>query len=115
MFESIKNIFGNKAKTDIAELQVVKDANTDTDFKFNLGDEVKDDITGFKGVIEYRMQWLTNCNAYGVLPSGLDPHGKPKERQQFDEPRLKLLKPKVVKEVRHTGGCKDMPMESNRF
>ena len=36
------------------------------DFTMNLGSEVKDKITGFKGIIRGRSQYLTGCNTYGV-------------------------------------------------
>lgn len=61
------------------------------DFQFNLGDEVKDRITGFQGVIISRTQWLTNCNTYGVKTRSLDKDGKPQDSCYFDEPNLELV------------------------
>lgn len=73
------------------------------EFKFNLGDEVKDSITGFTGIITLRSQWLNNCNTYGVQPTKLK-DGAPQERQHFDEPQLVAVAEKVVEESRATGG-----------
>ena len=36
-------------------------------FKFNLGDEVKDQLTGFKGYIASRADYITGCNRYALL------------------------------------------------
>jgi len=83
------------------------------DFKFNLGDEVKDKITGFSGIILWRSQWLHNCNTYGILSKKLK-DGKPQETSQFDEPRIELLKKKVIKPKRDTGGPTDNLSPTNR-
>lgn len=72
-------------------------------FKFNLGDRVKDSITGFEGIVTLRSQWLNNCNTYGVQPTELK-DGTPQERQHFDEPQLSLVKEKVAPSSSLTGG-----------
>lgn len=36
------------------------------EFKFDLGDEVKDKVTGFTGVIMCRSQYYTGCNRYSL-------------------------------------------------
>lgn len=38
------------------------------DFKFELGAEAKDGITGFYGIIIGRAEHLTGCNTYGLQP-----------------------------------------------
>lgn len=75
----------------------------DPEFKFNLGDRVRDAITGFEGVVTLRSQWLNNCNTYGVQPTALK-DGSPQERQPFDEPQLELVEVKVAESHRATGG-----------
>lgn len=82
-------------------------------FKFELGDIVKDGITGHKGVIVCRSQWIHNCNTYGIQPQELK-DGKPVERQHFDEPQLVLVKSKVIKEKRDTGGPSKPVSQTNR-
>lgn len=86
----------------------------EADFLLELGDEVKDVITGFKGIIIYRTQWIHNCNVYGVQPKALDKDGKPPERQQFDEPQLELVEKEVHKASRDTGGPTTSMTESSR-
>lgn len=61
-------------------------------FKFNLGDEVKDIITGFRGVIDSRTQWLNGCTRYGVQPSKLTKDGNVQDARAFDEQQLQLVK-----------------------
>ena len=85
----------------------------DPEFKFNLGDKVKDTITGFTGVITLRSQWLNNCNTYGVQPTELK-DGAPQERQHFDEPQLVVVEEKVAKESRNTGGPERHVPATNR-
>lgn len=36
-------------------------------FKFQIGETVKDVVTGFKGVIMSRIQYMTGCNQYGLF------------------------------------------------
>lgn len=83
------------------------------EFKFNLGDKVRDTITGFTGIVTLRSQWLNNCNTYGVQPTALK-DGAPQERQHFDEPQLELLDEKVVTESRITGGPERHVPTANR-
>jgi heat shock protein HspQ len=85
------------------------------DFKFSLGSIVKDRITGFKGVIICRSQWLTNCNTYGVKPQELDKDNKPHDAQYFDEPNLILVKADIFAEPEiKTGGPTERIRETNR-
>lgn len=78
------------------------------EFKYELGQPVEDIVTGFKGVIIGRTQYLTQCNTYGITPTELTKDGKRPDWEWFDEPRLKLSKGKVVSLVdsstKKTGG-----------
>jgi hypothetical protein len=53
----------------------------------NLGDKVKDSITGYAGTAIGRTQWLNGCITIGVQ-SGEIKDGKPAESVWFDEQRL---------------------------
>lgn len=55
------------------------------EFKHALGDEVRDQITGFSGILVCRNQWVHNCNTYGVRPLELK-DGVPQDLHYFDEP-----------------------------
>lgn len=83
------------------------------DFKFNLGDEVKERITGFTGVVMCRTQWLYNCNVYGVKSRELK-EGKPMDCQHFDEPSLDLVGAATATPKRDTGGPAMSVPQTNR-
>ena len=66
-------------------------------FKFNLGDEVKTKVTGYKGIIRGRSDYLTGCNTYGIQSQKLDKEGMPKKWQWFDEDEIELVKAEKIK------------------
>ena len=73
----------------------------------NLGDEVQDTITGFKGIAIARSIWLTGCDRITIQPKGLNKDGKPYESQTFDEGMIKVLKTKKHERKNNkTGGPK---------
>lgn len=59
-------------------------------FKYEMGQEAKDLVTGFKGIIIYRCQHITGCDYYGLQPKA-DKEGKIPESQQFDENRVEIV------------------------
>jgi hypothetical protein len=56
-----------------------------------LGDRVRDRISGFEGVVIGITEWLYNCRRPIVQPSTVGSDGKPIETQSFDEPQLEVL------------------------
>ena len=85
------------------------------DFKFLLGQDVRDKYTGFEGYVNFRGQWLNNCNTYGVKSRKLDKDCKPQEHVVFDEPQLEAVEPKrKEKESRGTGGPCEKVYRTNR-
>lgn len=76
--------------------------------KVKLGDEVIDTITGFKGIAVGNTTWIHGCSRITIQPKGLDKDGKIFEPQTFDEPQLKIIKKKKVKEGNHTTGGFDI-------
>lgn len=62
-----------------------------------LGDKVKDNVTGFTGVAVCRCEWLHGCIRWIVQPEGLTKDGKIFENGAFDEPQLKRIKKGQVK------------------
>lgn len=64
-------------------------------FKFNLGDTLKDIITGFEGVAMARSQYFTGCHHYGLCPSELTKDGKEPDWMWVDESRLALVDEKT--------------------
>jgi len=67
----------------------------------NLWDEIKDLVTGFKGIAVARSEFLYGCTRIAVQPE-VDKEGKIAYPSWFDEPQLKILKSKKVKAVQET-------------
>lgn len=65
-------------------------------FKIELGSEVKDKFTGYKGIVMGRTEYVTGCNTYGILNQELDKDGNTKDWKWFDEDRLDLIKSKKI-------------------
>ncbi len=73
--------------------------------KINLGDKVKDSVTGFAGIAVGKTTWLHGCNRITVQPEGVNKEGKTYESQSFDEPQLIIVKAAKKAEGNHdTGG-----------
>jgi len=89
---------------------------THKEFAFDVGDEVRDTITAFTGVVVCRTQWLHNCNTYGVKPRELK-DGRPQDSVHFDEPALELVAKENVKTTpaeERTGGPERPIPQTNR-
>lgn len=73
--------------------------------KINLGDKVKDTVTGYTGIAIARTQWLQGCDRILVQAPVLADSKIPDDRA-FDEPQLKILKRAAIKspENKKTGG-----------
>lgn len=72
--------------------------------KIQLGDHVKDLITGFHGIAVCKTDWLNGCCRVGVQSQSLD-SGKLIDIQTFDIEQLEILEASKVKLVKPpTGG-----------
>jgi hypothetical protein len=89
------------------------------DNEIQLGDVVKDRISGFSGVVIGITQWMYGCRRISVQPQELK-DGKPIEHVGFDEPQLVLLErgafkpiattaPIELADLRRTGGPRPEP------
>lgn len=58
-------------------------------FLFEHGHEAEDVVTGFRGIITQRCDFLTGCNQYCLISQSKD--GKEPTTKWVDEPRLKLV------------------------
>lgn len=67
------------------------------EFKFDLGDEVRDRVTRFKGIIIARTQWITQCNTYMVQKQLSRTEKDIRDPESFDENRLVITKSFKVK------------------
>jgi hypothetical protein len=80
--------------------------------KIELGDQVRDTVSGFKGIAIGIVTWLHGCNRVIVAPKvGKD--GKMIENQTFDEAQLEIIGKKNVTpatvKARKQGGEKWTP------
>ena len=70
----------------------------------DLGDFVKDTVSGFKGVAISKHIYLQGCNRITVQPP-IKKNGELPKVESFDEPQLVVLKPKrEIKRGRRPGG-----------
>jgi hypothetical protein len=65
-------------------------------FKFELGDKVRDRITGMTGIVTARSEHLFGCERYWVEPQEMK-DGKPVDGRWFDQDSVELMKPGVIK------------------
>lgn len=61
-----------------------------------LGTEVKDKITDFKGIATARIEYITGCVRYELTPK-VDKDGKCLDSCWFDESRLLIIEESSVK------------------
>lgn len=60
----------------------------------NLGDKVKDTITGFEGVVTGTAEYITGCRQVCIVPPAKDGDYKP--GQWFDDDRVAVLQASAV-------------------
>lgn len=60
-------------------------------WKIELGCTVRDRISGFKGLVTGRAEFLTGCNRVQVAPRELDKDGKVQDDRWFDEQTVEVL------------------------
>jgi hypothetical protein len=68
-------------------------------FRFDLGDKVKDRITGMTGIVISRSEHLFGCERYWVEPQELK-DAKPVDGRWFDQDSLELVEADVIKRTR---------------
>lgn len=85
--------------------------------QIELGDEVQEAVTGMKGVVTGRCEYLTGCAQFFVQPQELK-EGKKSDAIWFDEGRLKVLTKEKVKlkqvQAEKPGADFDPPSEGFR-
>ena len=63
--------------------------------KVELGDEVKDKVSGFRGIAVAMHQYLQGCVRISVQPP-TDKDGKMADTAAFDEPQIEVIKKNVI-------------------
>jgi hypothetical protein len=66
--------------------------------RVNLGDKVRDRISGVVGVVIARTEWLYGCVRCTVQPQEMK-DGKPIDATVVDEPQLEILQRSVIEDV----------------
>jgi len=78
-----------------------------------LGDKVEDVITGFKGIVIARSEWLNGCTRCAVQPP-VDKDGKHIEDVWIDEQQLVVIKKEGAENGGPvTGGGRPSPMRNS--
>lgn len=87
------------------------------DRRIELGDRVRDRISGFEGIVIGITDWLYQCRRPIVQPTTMN-DGKPTGTESFDEPQLEVIEraafaPMVQESAppvdEKTGGPRDTP------
>lgn len=77
--------------------------------KIKLGALVLDRVTGMKGIVTSRLEYLNGCIQYGVKPK-MESDGKYPDTQYIDVAQLEVIKKEKVKlKKKPTGGDMDPP------
>jgi len=72
--------------------------------KIQIGDTAKDNVTGFNGLVDAKIDYLTGCTQFRIQPRELK-EGKIQEAVWFDENRLTVIETGVIKRAGNdTGG-----------
>lgn len=77
-----------------------------------LGQQGKDKITGYEGIITARIQYITGCDQYGLTQKAI-PGTTPLPTEYFDEGRIEItgrgILPEEVQTNMNGGPNRDAP------
>lgn len=80
-----------------------------------LGDVVKDLVSGFKGVAICASTWLNGCVRWTLQPEGITKDGASKASETFDIQQLVVVsKKRIAPGVLQTGGPRPEPSRGPR-
>jgi hypothetical protein len=71
--------------------------------QIELGDEAKDTITGFQGIVIGVTKWIHGCRRITIQPKELK-DSEPVAAHTFDEPQLVIVKKAQAETTGLTGG-----------
>jgi hypothetical protein len=112
-----KTEYFDEARIEILGLGVLPEGSEDINefkdiFMHEAGKQAVDKVTGFKGTIAYRLEYMHGSNQYGIIPT-VDKDGKTGDSEQFDEGRMEIIgegiKPKDVQAPKRGGINRDAP------
>jgi len=85
----------------------------DKERKIELGDRVKDKVSGYIGVVVAVTIWLNGCARMGIQAETVKKDEQPQDVVWIDEFQLKLVRKAIVKTVsRETGGPRSEPQRA---
>lgn len=58
-----------------------------------LGENARDTLTGFRGIVIGRTEYLHGCRQVLIQPRGLQENGQPEKAKWIDEPQVELAAP----------------------
>ena len=64
--------------------------------RIQLGNIVRDTISGYEGVCMAKVEYLTGCNQVGIKPKGMKPDGGTFDTLYFDEPFVEVVNAAVL-------------------
>ena len=76
---------------------------------FNLGDRLKDKISGLEGIATAKVDYMNGCLHYAITPKKLKKEIKPPKTEYVPVEFLELVKAKVVKIQGTETGCDMTP------
>lgn len=85
-------------------------------FKFKNGDQVKEKVTGFSGIITGTCFYLTGCSQYLITAKPKDEFSEP-TAIWYDEGRLEMISENIVKSedvAAEENGCDIPPLLGKR-
>ena len=83
-------------------------------FKYELGVELKDRLTGYQGIVVGRTEYLNGCHRYSLQSRQLNKDNKPAEWEAFDEMQLDPVGGVEVIGQQKTGGPQPAPRDVRR-
>ena len=78
-------------------------------FRLELGQKVRDRISGFKGVVMARVEYITGCHQYAICPQKVEKDGGLPVWDYLDDDRLAKAPGKITLEKKPTGGPQQTP------
>ncbi len=81
--------------------------------KVNLGDKVKDKITGYQGTVIAKTEWMNGCHRVIVQAEGLKEDGNAKDSHHCDVQQIELLEESELPKSKAAGGPRPNPSRSS--
>lgn len=80
--------------------------------RVNVGDKVKDKVTGIVGIVISRTEYLYGCARVAVQQSPKEPHERPVDCIGLDEPQCEILERGTVKSMEQELAERQQPLRA---